>query len=395
MKHLKRVLFFILGIFISAIIIFSCNKTTPDKPDVPDDEEPVDTAGLADIFAQLDFFNAEKVTGEVAVNTGNTSLKKSFEDTLNLFEGLQMPFKFLHEDTMLNVEGVFISYDDSPFYYDVPELQESKSNDTVSVFTMSFKPVAGNLPAVFKITVTPYTKSKKPVAQFKTHVNVKRPGDIDINGFCGLLLDFNEEWDWELSYIPNENGLIDFINYPLKVWGEEGQIIKGSCCGKSPIQISMYGICPGADSANRSLHFNTFFGYPYEHFFFYENGDFDRQTAQIAGKPDLNNSNWCTQYAKTDTSISLVNYLGDWSVTTRSIPAGMRVKYSTREYLSLVTTQSDGGLGYGNPGGFIHILDCGGNLWLIQPDLEGGNQHLYKYYRRKSFNEEYWHIIDS
>lgn len=395
MKHLKRILFFFLIIAMSAIAIFSCNKTTPDSPDIPGNEEPVDTTGLAGIFGQFDFFNAEKVVGEIGVNTSNTSLKKSFEDTLNLFEDLQMPFKFLHEDTLLNVEGVFISYDGSPFYYDVPELQESKSNDTVSMFTMGFKPVSGNLPAVFKITITPYIKSKKPVAQFKTHVNVKRPGDIDVNGFCGLLPDLTEYWDWELSYVPNENGHIDFINYPLKVWGEVGQQISGSCCGKSPNRTSIYGICPGADSANRSLHFNTFFGYPYEHFFFYKDGLFDRQTAQVAGKPDLNNSDWCTMYAKTDTSISLVKYIGDWSVTIRNISPGMRVKYSTREYLSLLTTKTDGGLGYGNPGGFIHILDCGGNLWLIQPDMEGGSQHLYKYYKRKNFTDEYWHIIDS
>jgi hypothetical protein len=390
MKHWKMMAICLLIM----VELISCSK--------PGSEEPgpgtTDTTGVSGFFEKLEFFASTKITGEVPAPAANAILKKSFKDTLVLFENLQTPFKFLHEDKLSDVAGLFVSFPGSPFYYDVPELQDSKTNDTVSVFTMGYKSADGfrsangNDAETAEITITPYNSARQPLTKFKTKVNVKKPKEIDVDGFCGLELEWGEFWDWELSYVPGTNGIISFINYPLKVWGAEGQRIKGSCCG---VSTSIYGLCPGADSANKSLHFNTFFGYPFEHFAFSANRSFTRQTAQIYGKPDLNNSNWCTNFAKTDTSIQLIDYAGTWSVSERSVPAGINVDYSTRDYLTLLTTSSQGGLGYGNPGGFIHVLECGGYLWLIQPDNEGSTGHLYKFYIRKKENEEYWHIIDS
>lgn len=383
MKHVVQAIFCLL------VIVLSCKKGE-DEPNPPND---TDTGGVSLAFDQLQFFHSTKITGAVPITATNATLKKSFKDTLVLFEDLQTPFRLLHEDVSQDVAGIFVSVDGSPYYYDVPELADSKTNATVSVFTMGFAKSADDLPETFEVTMTPYNKSRQPVARFKTKVKRKKVSDIDVNGFCGLALEIDEYWDWELSYIPGltDSGTIKFINYPLKVWGAAGQEIKGSCCGRS---TSIYGLCPGADSANRSLHFNTFFGFPYEQFTFRSTGSFARKTAQISGKPDLDNSNWCTNYAETDTSIQLVDYAGNWSVSVRSVPAGLHANYTSREYLSLQTTSSQGGLGYGNPGGFIHILQCGGYLWLIQPDMERSDMHLYKFYMRKKENEEVWHVIN-
>ena len=44
--------------------------------------------------------------------------------------------------------------------------------------------------------------------------------------------------------------------------------------------------------------------------------------------------------------------------------------------------------GYGNGGGVIHYLNCN-SLVLIQQDLEGFGQHLYKIYHSSIFEKWY------
>lgn len=196
MKHWKMIAICVIMIAES----ISCSK--------PGKEEPgpgtTDTTGVASFFEQLDFFASSKITGEVPVPAANSILKKSFKDTLFLFEDLQTPFKFLHEDKLTDVAGLFISFPGSPFYYDVPELQDSKTNDTVSVFTMGYRRANANAAGTAEITITPYNSARQPLIKFKTKVHVKKPKDIDVDGFCGLQLELDEFWDWNNHY-PGQN----------------------------------------------------------------------------------------------------------------------------------------------------------------------------------------------
>lgn len=88
-------------------------------------------------------------------------------------------------------------------------------------------------------------------------------------------------------------------------------------------------------------------------------------------------------------NLNHTTYNGNYVVTPATLPPDLQPYYHDSLRLGLVTSvSSPQGGGYGNPGGFIHQLDCTiGSLVLIQVDLEGFGRHMYKFYQRKSLND--------
>lgn len=379
-----------IAIFCS-VLLFACRKTASGTNE-PGSVSPADTVNVSKLFERLQFNNPLKRGAKAPGISTHSSLKKSFKDTLHLVDAVKIPVEFLHEDTTKNVAGLYVSYEGGSFYYVAPELQEAEANDTVSVILMGFDPTGLKLPLSFNITLTPYDKSGRPIDQITVPVKIE-PSNDDPNkpGLCGLDLPPGDYWDWSMSYILDKN--IDkgysFMNYPNKVHGAGGQFIKGCCKdGKSFYNIN----CAGDVLSQRSLHFPTFFQFPEESFNFSSDGSYDRSTIQVTANPDPTTSNFCgSGEGVVDLKSTIVLYLGKWSIRSVTIPADLKFFYTTRNYITLQTTSSSGG-GYGNPGGILHYLDCR-YLMLIQPDNEGGGQHLYKIYKRKGPNNPDWFLM--
>lgn len=385
---------------LCGIILLSCKKNN----NLETNEDPQAQAGtftveeLDNFSDHLQFFNAVKKQGTIPQGPVSSSLKISFKDTLHLLDKIKRPIKFLHEDTTKNVAGVYVQVHASTnatYYYDVPEIPEMADNDSVSVIMIGIDPEGltdpagvppAGAPSPIRITIVPYDENGQPLAQADGPVEVSDP-KVDPNGTCGLVLPQGDYWDWEMSYIanPDPNGDPLFLNSPEKIWGANGQNIKGCCINN----ISSYNInCSGNTAAQRSLRFNTFFTYVEEIFKFFDNGTYIRLTGQFSAIPEPQESDFCGSGPGVVTDkLSNVTYEGNWTINRLASPVE-----GDSLHLTLQGTKSTGG-GYGNPGGRIRILDCY-LLVMIQPDNEGSGRDLVKFYNNRRVNSPYWNPLD-
>ena len=369
-----------LSLTICFSFLLSCRKTN----DNGGNGNPSGSSPTADSLSdRLQFFNATKIKGTIPKGLSGSSLKISFEDTLYLVDQVKLPIKFLHLDTTQNVSGIFLqvealvggSFVDASNYYDIPEAPELDSSDTVSVLMLGIDPENLKLPFSFNVIITPYNSSHQPIAQAIRPVKIQSH-KVDPKGTsesCGLILPNGITWDWVMSYMEKST----FTSTPEKVWGADGQIIRGSCCAG----ISIYGFCPGDTIPNTHLHFNTFYQIAGEQFGFFDDGTFHRRTVEAGANPLPDSSNFCDPFeglVRSYTHETL--YFGNYTVVPATIPPDLKSLHDSLA-LRLQTTITDPqGGGYGNGGGIIHYLDCR-SLVLIQADLEGFGQHLYKIYR--------------
>ncbi|HEX6224827.1 MAG TPA: hypothetical protein VFZ52_10480 [Chryseolinea sp.] len=399
MKEVKALLKFVAAMSVSGLLLLACTNSIDPSPD-PDVGDS-GTATIEELDSIFDQFRlspaAEKIAGHAPTSSGSSGLKINIKDTLRLIEGVDIPIRFLHTETT-DVKGVYIQVVGGSFssthYYDLPEIAESEESDTVSIVVLDFE-IDDELPGVpparapFEIEMTPYGPDGTPIEDAPPiPVIVGEPHPSMDNGLCGLP---NGSWVWERSYIDGELD-VEFFNSPYKVWGLEGQDIKGCCVDG----ISGYGaFCLNADSEfQKTLNFQTFFIYKDEVFKFFDDGTFVRFTSQYNANPFPLETDFCTDTKGLVREVmNNITYNGDWSTRTVTMPEGMNQYYSTADYLSLRTTSSTG-LGYGNPGGIIHHLSCD-HLILIQPDNEGGDRNLYKVYKRIVTNEDIrWYAMN-
>jgi len=397
MKHVAKSLKFICMVIVCSGVISSCHK-------VETVQVPVNTGssspGADSLSGHLQFINAKKIQGAIPAGTQASSLKISFEDTLYLIDEVKMPIKFLHKDTTQNVAGIYVqvqaaviggTFNNASYYYDVPEVAEMDSSDTVSVIMIGIDPTDLQLPVSFNVVITPYNSSGLPIAQATKPVKVsEHKTDPHGAGTCGLVLPDDEYWDWECSYILadpiTEEHPFNFYNDPAKIFGASGQIIRGNCCNG----ISVYGFCSPLDTTlNARLHFATYYRIMGETLTFHEDGTFFRQTFEDGANPLPAASDFCAGgEGVIEYNLRHTTYNGNYTVTPVTLPPDLQ-PYDDSLRLTLQTTSSSPqGSGYGNGGGIIHQLDCNiGALVLIQVDPEGFGQHMYKFYARKSFNK--------
>jgi len=389
---------------LTSIIIFcgmwmlACkkNSTTSNPP-------PVNTGNSANadsISDRLQFLEATKKQGTIPAGPSGSSLKISFEDTLYLVDQIKMPIKFRHLDTTQNVAGIFLQVEAvvggpiaASYYYDVPEVpQIGDSTDTVSLIMIGVDPTNLKFPLSFNITIIPYNSSGQPIAHTIRPVKiVEHTNDPKANsGSCGLILPPDEVWDWELSYINSPTS--DFYSDPNTVFGGEGQIIRGNCCGGT----SVYGICPREREPNEHLHFNTYYQITSEHLLFVDPVDFARETTEQGANPLPDSSNFCDPFeGLVRPYVHGTLYSGTYSITPAVVPPDLQMYHDSLRLGLLTTAINPRGAGFGNPGGIIHFLDCKtGALVLIQVDLEGFGQHLIKIYKRNTLNLDRWFALE-
>ncbi|MEO8413253.1 MAG: hypothetical protein ABI472_06320 [Ginsengibacter sp.] len=335
------------------------------------------------ISDHLQFSKATKKNGAIPKGPAASSLKISFEDTLYLVDEVKLPIKFQHLDTTQNVSGIFLqvaalingSFVAASQYYDIPEVPDLDSSDTVSVILIGINPTGLQLPLSFNVTITPYNSSGLPIAQATRPVKIL-PHKINpkgTGGSCGLVTINGITWDWVMSYMDKSN----FTSTPEKVWGADGQNIKGSCCAG----ISIYGFCPGDTLPNAHLHFNTSYQIGGEQFTFTDDGHFYRRTVETGAIPLPDSSNFCDPYEGRVKPYTLETlYFGNYTVAPAIIPHDLQSLHDSLGLFLQTTITDPKGAGYGNSGGIIHYQDCR-SLVLIQADLEGFGQHLYKIYQ--------------
>lgn len=393
MKCAIQVVSLCLVLFIS-----SCKKNDP-PPEEP--EDPIVNSQNADTLSNhLKFMKAQKKTGSLPQGPAGSTLKFSVKDTLFLSGEYKRPIKFLHEDPTKNVAGIYVQVrghfqggTNATYYYDVPELNETANNDTVSTILVDFDPEdligvppAGSPTLDFTIVITPYLPGGAAIATDSVPVKITST-KVDPNaifGSCSIITAPGDYWDWELSYIedPNNPDTLAFFNSPDKLWGLGGQMIRGSCCNGQ----SVYGLCSGEDEPNQQLLFPTFFNYNEELFKFIGGGTFVRYTGTLHVTPDPQASNFCgTAMGVVREKYETVTYNGNWTINKLPTPID-------GDSLTL-TLQGTGsvpqGGGYGNPGGRIRILDCF-LMVLIQGSGEGGGRDLVKFYNYRDVNSPLW-----
>ena len=60
---------------------------------------------------------------------------------------------------------ILINGSASTFYYDVPELKDMSSSDSISVITFAIDPTDLKKPQTADIKIVPYDKNKQPIVQ--------------------------------------------------------------------------------------------------------------------------------------------------------------------------------------------------------------------------------------
>lgn len=383
-----------------------------------------DTLTVADLDSfsdRLQFFGATKTFGKSPAAPNGASLKISIKDTLYLLQGIHLPIRFLHENITDNVAGAYFQVVSksrggilATNFYEVAELTETAENDTVSVIMVGFDPpVIGNssgvppagTPAdIVDITITPYNEIGQPLDEITVPVSVQELNDDPTNangsGECSLVNGSGDQWNWDMSFIqytpqdtikdPKSNFF--FYSDPTKVFGANGQNIKGCCTdGVSSYDI----ICASNTTTQRSLRFHTFYQIQAENFTFFDNGSYLRQTFEKSAIPAPDESDFCgggPGVVKQRINHAVTN--GNWTMDKMDVSQYFKEASfdAPWTYLTLRGTSSTGG-GFGNPGGVVYQLTCN-FLVLIQPDLEGFEHHLYKFYQRYSIeDQEYWHAM--
>lgn len=401
-------------LLLAGMVLVTCSSNdTSIDPNPPVSTGTTTVATLDTLSNHLVFFQSDKINGEIPL-APHGNLKFNIKDTLRLGQGFYVPVRFLH-DSSTHVTGVFIQVVgllggslSASGYFDVPEVQDVAESDSVSEITIQFDPTdldpAGfDLPLSFDIKIEPHDEKGQPVDGGIVPVRVEPlndgPSGPPSSDLCGLTGGY---WDWVMSYIPkpktpsnsNDTFFFYFYNDPYKVWNRMGQIIYGCCCE----DYSIYNdVCPCSLTPNASLHFSTYEQYRRETLTFYENGVYFRQTQHDYATPLPEESDFCANGGgKVHDKLSSVSYNGNWTVQEVVVPPRLS-GFTTRNQLSLLQTSSDPeNSGYGNGGGIILDLNCDA-LLLIQLDLEGNGDDLYKLYHRRNdyttTEEDDWYDI--
>lgn len=383
-------------VVICSLIVFSCHKKDLGGAPPPPSGN---TASADSLSARLLFSGATKKQGTSPRGAAGSSLKISFEDTLYLSDELLRPIKFLHLDTTQHVAGVFMQVQavvngvlvDAHDYYDVPEIGQADSSDTTSVILVGIDPTDLKPPLTFNVIITPYNSNGQPIVTAVKPVKITgHETDAGGKSGCGLVLPDDEFWEWDATFVRNTNNESS-LTYPGEVFGAGGQNIGGHCCGGT----SIYPFnCPG-DTTGRVglqfLHFATFHRIVSETLRFQNDGTFLRQTIQDGEDPIADSSDFCAGgEGRTRYHLNQTVYTGTYSVSRATLPQALQRWENTDSLqvrLNTTTTTPPLG-GFGNGGGIIHQLDCNvGALVLIQVDLEGFGQHLFRFYSRRSHNK--------
>lgn len=390
-------------LFMVALIyawILSCKKDQSSPNNNNNNNGNNGTSANADTVSNhLQFFGAQRISGSSPKGPSGSSLKISFKDTLFLMDQVQIPIKFLHMDTTQKVSGVFIQVvglQGGPLasdYFDIPNVaQMDSTSDTVSVIMVGIDPNGLDLPFDFNITITPHGVNGDPITQITRPVRVVKhqKGPTSGSGGCSIVTPGITIWDWDGSYIISKKPGVsfDFYDEPNRVFNAGGQNIAGSCCAGAS---SYPFFCPQENKPNASLHFDTYYAITEERFVFNDQNSYFRRTTEDNPAPVPDSSNFCTGitgFIRAHTSIT--TYTGDYAIVPATVPPDLQV-YHDSLAVQLTQKTSSGGGGFGNGLGIIHQLDCDyGALILIQPDLEGFGQHLFRIYTLRTPGDLKW-----
>lgn len=400
MKRADTLLSLILLIGFTTILVLGCKKDQ-DEPEEPVTNPP--PSALADTLSNhLRLIRSTKKQGIAPSGPSSSTLKTSIRDTLFLSGNLPWPVQFLHTDPTKNVAGAWIqirataSIGFASYYFEVPELRDMEESDTISVIMIEMNPDGLELPQTFETKIVPYDKDKQPLGEtiLPTKLDdprVKLPGN---GSSCGLPLQSNEHWSWEFSYVSELDANLDFIfyNQPGKKFSNGGVDIEGSCCNGTSAWPQF---CTGQLFHNQTLHFATYYTIKYENFWFLANNTFSRQTLEDSPVPLPEESDFCAGGSgKVKESLKLTDYYGTWEIRPISNPSSLPPAFAKNTHELRLTTTGGTGVGYGNPGGLIHQLDCElGFLVMVQGNGASWHQPLVKCYTRVRNGEPRWYHL--
>ncbi|MEJ1242247.1 hypothetical protein WBG78_29130 [Chryseolinea sp. T2] len=366
-------------------------------------KDPIQDTGsaTADTIANhLRFSNATKILGTIPEGPVGSPLKTSIEDTLVLVDKFRVPVKFLHEDTTKNVAGVYVQIhvgsSDASFYYDVPEVSEIATNDTVSVILVGIEQeglIEGRMAQALESSLTseasltdirfelrfiPYDIKGESLGQVKVPAYISKSAIAVFDG-CGLVNSIGEYWVWGMSYIsdPFDASKLTFFNSRERIWGLKSQLIQGCCTdGES-------AYTPNCREENKhKLAFQAYFNWPNELYQFQQSGEYYGMSEFLAADPDPNASDFCGfRDGVVRRHLDRRFLEGTWKVN------------SSFFLETLGTASPQVGNLAARPDGRIVHLDC---RYLIteQADLEDHNRTLVKFYVRWDSGDFDWFPLD-
>lgn len=389
MKRTLQFLKFSSIVFFFGILMLTCRKNDNPPPDDPPPVIKVDSINADTIANHLQFKNAKKITGMIPKGPAGSSLKISFEDTLYLADKWKLLVNFLHENTMKNVTGVYIQVyvgsTGGTFYYDVPEVPDIATNDTVSGILVGIDlqglidtagvPPAGSPP--FNITIVPHGSNGEPLGEVTVPVDIITSA-TDITGECGLVTKEGEYWNWSHSSIPDPNNPLGkdvFFNSPNKLWGLTGQLIQG-CCTNG---ISAY-TANCLEQNKRKLNFQTFFNYPNSIYKFFADGTYAGLSEFFRAEPDPQASNFCgTGSGVVHEDFDRYFLQGTWAVSSSNV------------LTTLGTSTPQAGSLPARPDGIIELVSC--RLLITTQPGGAPNSDLVKFYTRQNSSSPEWYPL--
>ena len=382
--------------FLATICILALLGSCKDNdPLLENPKQNVITLNADNIADHLLISNGTKITGTPPKGPSGSTLKISIEDTLVVVDKFQLPVNFLHEDTTQNVAGVYAHVSTgstgATFFFDIPEVPDIATNDTVSVvligidkdglFNNTADPSTNGAASeiFFDITFVPYDEEGEPLGEVKLPARISTTG-ANISGECGLVNRFDEYWVWANSYIldPNSStGEHIFFNSRDKLWGLGGQLIQG-CCTSGASEYTLNCL----EKNKEVLIFRTFFNWPTELYHFFDDGTYGGISEYLSANPDPQGSDFC------DVRPGVVHedfdrhfMEGTWDVSTASVLTTLATSPPPTRSLAA------------RPDGRIVQVDCD-FLITEQRDLEGGNRNLIKTYVRWSSGTLNWFPLE-
>ena len=243
---------------------------------------------------------ANKVSGEVSA-APNLLLKLNSKDTIYVLKGAEVgtPLVIKH-DGMHLVSGIYISVDNSSFYYDVPVPDEAVQDSSSSIFINTNIPenINGNFPLSIPITIQPHDPSGQPLDEFIRVLTVEDP---DANDKCSITTPFTTDTtDLSGGFVWLFTSGIDQIKdttFYEEVPGMKkvSRYQTGGCCnddGKSTT-VANDPYCTAKffngepNPRWRSIDVEHYFTWVYDIVWFYDNGTFaqDNLSMQTSYRP--------------------------------------------------------------------------------------------------------------
>ena len=379
-----------ISVIVMLAATFSTRCSDPeDEVVAPKQEEKELTKEDAESFlGSLGFKQSSKVTGTPPAVANTLVVKTDSKDTIYAVAGQKLPIRFSHPQAV-SMQGFFLAAKNSSYYLDVT-MDEEEDSDTVALVMVGFE--GGSTNTVYPhvpVEIIPYDKNKNAIDIIERVITMEEVIPNNAGG-CDFLIDGDTtgqgsrpEWVWHYTIVFDQNGEPRFINSPGRVFAATQK--PTGCCADPPacpevkINPTTGQVTYKYDS---EVTAQTSYAIEFEHFNFYKDGTFERNTMEHIKNFNAVETDWCSRTPAYNERRSFVSQYG----THDYAPGDTNIKYfPTRT----VCDDPLGICGYGSRHGDLSF-SCHSMFITVTKSLEGGKEKEVRMYRRHSSSPAFW-----